>query len=160
MILRCIFPIICLTFISGCGNSRHLISQDEAPFRLLQPTVETFEEQKTPGGPHVHKRIILLPVEEEDGAVLDTLYFEKRIIPLQRIQKDSYLVYKGEFIAEDFKPDVIMHGNASAEGGNRPPVIQGEFPFDLKQGEAVVRFTKNNEVYWVKIDQVTQVQEP
>lgn len=55
--------------------------------------------------------------------------------------------------------DIQLHGNSKKEFGNKPPQKQANFPFELKDTEAVLSYKEANTIKYVKIKNITKQQE-
>jgi hypothetical protein len=98
---------------------------------------------------------LFIPVEAGKDIPLDSVYFRGEAVKLEKIQRDSYLVYRGRFKkpAQQEK-DRIAHADPKAELGNKPPQLKRKIPFSLKDHEAVIRFKEKGKTKYFKIENI------
>ena len=85
-LLNIILGTVIIMGFSQCGSSQKLV--DNPPFVLGEVKSEpwTAGANKEANGVNVY-----LPVENENGAELDSLYYQNKVVKLERIKKDNYL---------------------------------------------------------------------
>ncbi|MCM5662225.1 hypothetical protein [Galbibacter mesophilus] len=135
---------------SQCGSSQKLT--ENAPFQLGEVKSEpwTAGDNKEATGENIY-----IPVPEENGATLDSLYYKNQAVKLERIKKDDYLVYIGRFPFFNTPPDMIMHADPKKEFGNKPPKTNAKNPFELSENEAVVSYTVDGKTNYYKIEGIS-----
>ena len=98
---------------------------------------------------------IFIPIKKGKEIELDSVYFQGKSVKLQKVQRDNYLVYIGEFKNNPILPrDIIMHADSKKEVGNTPPKIKNKIPFDLKEDEAVIRYIEGEKEKYYKIKNI------
>ncbi|MEH6703149.1 MAG: hypothetical protein V7691_00010 [Galbibacter orientalis] len=150
-LLNIILGTVIIMGFSQCGSSQKLV--DNPPFVLGEVKSEpwTAGVNKEANGVNVY-----LPVENENGAELDSLYYQNKVVKLERIKKDNYLVYIARYSFNKQSQDIIMHADPKKEFGNKPPQVKAIMPFELEEGEAIVSYTVNGKVNYYKISEIEQ----
>lgn len=135
-------------------NSQKLILVETPPFTLGDVASEGWVAGVEGGGSGTN---LYIPVEKGRDIILDSVYFREKITGLERIQRDSYLVYIGRFKNDaNQQKDMVLHENPKKEFGNTPPKLHRKFPFELKDNEAVVRFTVAEKTKYYKIENIRE----
>lgn len=143
--------VLLLLGFSQC-SSQKLVKNP--PFVLGEVTAEALI------GPEENKRVgthLFIPVEEGKEIILDSVYFRGKVVQLEKVQRDSYLVYIGKFKNEtNAQEDMILHEDPRKEFGNRPPKLRKKIPFELEDDEAVVSFTEKEKTKYYKIGHIKE----
>ncbi len=135
-------------------NSQKMVLTETPPFTLGDVASENQISGVEGGDSGVN---LYIPVETGKDIILDSVYFRGKITGLERIQRDSYLVYIGRFKNEaDQQKDMVLHEDPKQEFGNTPPKLHKKFPFALKDNEAVVRFTAAEKTMYYKIENIRE----
>jgi hypothetical protein len=100
---------------------------------------------------------LFIPLKEEKTILLDSVYFRGRRLKLEKIQRDSYLVYRAGFKNPSSREkDLVMHANPKKEAGNTPPQLTKNNPFHLNDHEAVISFRKKGKIHYYKIKNIKE----
>jgi hypothetical protein len=134
----------------GCSSQKKL--ETSPPF-----TLGTATSQKWAGGREESGsgEVIKITVKEMTGeeVTLQNIYFKGTMSEVVMEMEGDGMMATAKF--HDKKPDMIMHADSTMEVGNQPPELkseeQKEFPFDLKETEAVLSYLENDKVKYVKI---------
>ncbi|MBL7471786.1 hypothetical protein [Robertkochia sediminum] len=134
-VFKLLFAGVTMLAFAQCGSSQ--VFETDPPFSLDACHIEpwTAGEQK-----EFHGVNLFFPVKTGKDVLLDTVYFTDKKAPLQRIQRDSYLVYKAVIDMTNAPYDIIAHADPKEEFGNRPP-RSDKSPFDLQKNEAVISYS-------------------
>ncbi|MCX2681192.1 hypothetical protein OOZ15_14665 [Galbibacter sp. EGI 63066] len=146
-IFNTIIGTVIILGFSQCGSSQGLT--ENPPFELGEVRSEpwTAGAEKEQEGEN-----IFLPVSNGKEIVLDSLFYKGKVVKLEKIQRDNYLVYIGRFSKADTKyDDLIMHADPKEEFGNKPPKLNKKIPFELKEGEAVVSYIEDGKTKYYKV---------
>lgn len=98
---------------------------------------------------------LYIPVEEGKTVLLDSVYFRKQALKLEKIQRDSYLVYRARYTLFP-KPDMILHTDSQQEFGNKPPALGKKWIGVLQDNEAVVRYLWKGKIQYFKIENIKE----
>lgn len=133
---------------SKCDDSKEFV--ETPPFKTGEVMSEAWEDEKNKSGTN-----LFIPIVEGKEIQLDSAYFRGEIVKLEKIKRDSYLVYIGRFkntlIANR---DIIMHADPKKEVGNVPPLPKKKMPFELKENEAVISFIVDGEEKYCKLENI------
>ncbi len=148
--------IVILIFVlfgfSQCGNSQKIV--EDPPFVLGEVMAEDWVAGVKGGGSGTN---LFIPVEKGKEILLDSVYFRGKSVKLEKVQRDTYLVYIGRFKSEvNQKKDIILHKDPKKEVGNEPPKLKKKIPFQLKDDEAVVSYQQKKKTYYYKIEGIKE----
>lgn len=144
-----LFGITLMMSFSNCANSKKL--QEQQPVALEQVYYTTW-----PGGAKDKASGInlFIPVKniKHSEVHLDSVYFRGRAAELKKEPRDTD-VYIANFrtTSEEKASDLVMSSDPREEYGNQPPEIVREFPFELREDEAVVSYKKDGKTNYYKI---------
>ncbi|WP_439129498.1 hypothetical protein [Polaribacter sp.] len=86
----------------------------------------------------------------------DSLYFQNKKTKVETRQINNMLQVTGHFSTSIRKnKDLILDADPTKELKNSPPLLQN-FPFKLKDNEAVLSFKKNNKTHYFKIEEIKE----
>ena len=142
--------IIILTLLSCAGGKESIYSfVEEPPFKIQQAQFQKWVAGVQGGGSGVNVQVTILEIQE--GVQIKEMYFREQIVKARsNFETPDY--FTGEFLNQP-RPDVIMDGDAVQEAQNTPP---REFPFQLKDDEAVISYSLKGEVYFVKVSSMEE----
>ena len=132
---------------SKCSSSQELV--EKPPFKTGDVASEDWVSKEGETGTN-----LFIPITEGKDIILDSVYFRGNIVKLERIKRDSYLVFIGKF--PNAERDIVMHSDPRKEAGNKPPLPKKKLPFELKENEAVVSFTEGEQVKYYKIENIKE----
>lgn len=133
---------------SKCDNSQKMI--ESPPFKTGEIICEGWESEKNGSGMN-----LFIPITAGKEIELDSAYFRGNIVKLEKVKRDSYLVYIGRFKNTSLSNrDIIMHSDPKKEVGNVPPLPKKKMPFELKENEAVISFIENNKEKYYKLKNI------
>lgn len=96
---------------------------------------------------------LFLPAKLNSDIKLDSVYFRGRKAAIEKsgAAPDLYVAYFKIPSDEGEAPDIIMHADPRREYGNKPPRIPEKIPFELQEGEAVVRYLHNGKENYLRV---------
>ena len=122
---------------SNCANGKQL--QEEPPKAVQQAYYTTWTGGVKGAGSGFN---LFIPVAADEELTMDTVYFRGRKGILEKLPSEDNL-YVARFKDPEKSRDFVMHEDPKMEYGNKLPVKIENIPFELEEGEAVVRYTKN-----------------
>src|SRR5690606_30851600 len=137
--------------LSNCANGKKL--QEEAPVALQEVYYVTHRAQDDSNDRRLN---LYIPVEDSELSKvrLDSVYFMGRksdIVPSDE-KNGLYVAY---FEVAGKNRDIVMHADPKKEFGNQVPLLE-KIPFELKNDEAVVVYTRNGEQLYFKIQGIVE----
>ena len=148
---------VMLTSFTQCKSSKK-INDNQQAFKLEENASftlsETYFQSRVAGvkggGSGIHMYINVLT--NTNNVVLDSVYF-KGLKAKVEVSKMGYIAsFKTK---ANQKEDIVMSNNKSAEYGNQIPTKQ-DFPFDLKDNEAVISYTENATLKYLLIKNIKE----
>jgi hypothetical protein len=133
---------------TNCANGKKLQGETPVPFDQAYYSSWTGGQKDAASG-----FTLFLPVELDTQVQLDSVYFRgrKAVIEKSAAEPNLFLAYFKISSEEERQKDVIMHVDPKKEYGNKPPQLPEKIPFTLEEGEAVIRYTRNGKVNYLKI---------
>jgi hypothetical protein len=134
--------------MASCANGKKL--QEEPPVALQEAYYTTW----TSGAKGADSGFSLfIPAEDNLGVELDSVYFRGRKAAIEKsgAAENLYVAYFKIPSDEGKARDVIMHVDPKKEYGNKPPQLPEKIPFQLEEGEAVVKYTRNGKEKYFRI---------
>ncbi len=96
---------------------------------------------------------IHLSIKKNDDVVLNHAYFKGKKIELKLNNK---AVYVGRYTYPNKTKDLIMSDDPQEEFRNTAPIIEEKIPFELKENECVITYTKDKKEGFFKIDDLPE----
>ena len=150
-IMKIIFILTILLGFSQCGSNKFVKNPS---FKIEKATYNKWSG----GQPGVSGVKLELQLVNALQIEFDSLYFQKKITKVETRKINNMLQIIGHFSTSNRKnKDLILDANPIKELKNTPPVVHN-FPFDLKENEAILSFKKNNKTHYYKINEVKQTQ--
>ncbi len=132
------FPALLIVMsFSSCANGKQL--QEEPPKAIKEAYYTTWRGGVRGAGSGYN---LFIPVAANAEIVLDTVYFRGRKGVLEKEPSNPNL-YVARFKNPGVDKDFVMHKDPKMEYGNELPAVIEKIPFELEEGEAVVRYTKD-----------------
>jgi hypothetical protein len=147
--------LIVLFGMGGCSSQKKLV--ENPAFEVV--SAQCFKIM--PGREESNPQLILtvqvsdLPADVTEAEVLFRGQVEPYVIVLEEGRSSLRAIFSEYGPA---KPDIVMDGDSTKEGGNQPPEIQPllkEFPFELGKDEAVFRYKQGNKYTYFKVSSIT-----
>ncbi|HET8886850.1 MAG TPA: hypothetical protein VFM70_10915 [Salinimicrobium sp.] len=131
-----------------CGLSFSCASQFQLEEKSPLGIGDAYFQKKVGGREETPVEIkIFIPVNNEN-LQLEKVYFRNQVANLKREEPNNYtavfLILKN--------PDLVMSANPQGEYGNKIYENPNEFPFDLKENEAVVAYRDGNKTKYFKLE--------
>ena len=140
--------LLILMSFSNCANGKQL--QEEPPKAVKEAYYTTWTGGVKGAGSGFN---LFIPVAADAEISLDTVYFRGRKGVLEKEPSDPYL-YVARFKTPGSTKDLVMHKDPKMEYGNEPPAIIEKIPFELEEGEAVVRYTRKGKEKFFRIKNI------
>ena len=146
--------LIVLFGVGGCSSQKKLV--ENPAFEVV--SAQSFKSM--PGREESDPQLILevqvkeLPADVTAAEVLFRGQIEPYLIVLQEDRSSLRAIFSENGPA---KPDIIMDGDSTKEGGNQPPELQPllkEFPFELGKNEAVFRYKQGDKYTYFKVSSI------
>jgi len=146
-----------LTFGYSCSSSKQEVHQlqKEAPFKIKEATYQEWVAGVKGGGAGITISLFIADFDPSKIKI-DSIYFRNHKEALSKRSENYVANIKTDL---NNRKDVILHKNAQNEYGNQAPVAKKTIPFNLSNKEAVISFTENNRVKYIKI-LLTQIAPP
>lgn len=140
--------LLVLISFSSCANGKQL--QEDPPKSVQQAYYTTWTGGVKGAGSGYN---LFIPVDKDSKIVMDTVYFRGKKGVLEKVAFEEGL-YVARFKSPAEPRDMVMHADPKMEYGNRPPEIIEDLPFELAEGEAVIRYTKNGKDKYFRIKNI------
>ena len=104
------------------------------------------------GIPGVSGVLITIKAKKPEREIIfDSIYFMNKMVKLEtRILKNE-LTLTGNISTSKNKNDLILNADSKKEFGNKLPKFNSEFPFELKDNEAVITYFINSNKRYYKL---------
>lgn len=126
-----------LMSFSNCANGKQL--QEEPPKAVKEAYYTSWTGGVKGAGSGFN---LFIPVAADSDIKMDTVYFRGRKGVLE-IEPSAPNLYVARFKNPGVSKDFVMHKDPKMEYGNEVPAVIEKIPFELEEGEAVVRYTKD-----------------
>lgn len=140
--------LLVLFSFSNCANGKQL--QEEPPKAVEQAYYSPWTGGVRGAGSGFN---LYIPVAADAEIELDTVYFRGRKGVLEKEPSNPNL-YVAQFRNPGASKDLVMHKDPKMEYGNEPPAIIEKIPFELEEGEAVVRYTRKGKEKYFRIKNI------
>lgn len=144
--------IVATTVLSSCSSQKNLVNT--APFEIGQGFCQEWIGGKEASGRGL---MVKIPVSEIEGYKINTLFFrgQQSYVKIETEAGQKFVVANLEQQSSRAPQDMIVHGDAKEEFGNKPSKngIKEKlaFPFTLEADEAVLSYIKKNTIKYVKV---------
>ncbi|WP_115122244.1 hypothetical protein [Marinirhabdus gelatinilytica] len=145
-----ISSLVVLFSLYNCGNTKKTVSEIELVQNPPFSIVESYSQDWVAGTPEggsgtkVYVKLESIPSEVD----LLEVYFKDRVAQL-KIRPVNSSQYVGYFMNQTIRPDIIMDSDPIKEAANNPPK---KLPFNLQEGEAVIRYLNKGTIQYYKIE--------
>lgn len=144
--------ILLLLFIS-CSSNKEISENLPYPTENIYFQNWVGGQQQTGGGTNFYVKFKqALPTD----VTLKKVYFHQKE---SSFEKNSETTYTAHFLYKPSKSDLIFDKNPANEYGNKAPEIntsKANFPFVLKEDEAVLEFATKSKIHLYKIKNITE----
>jgi len=147
--------LIVLFGVGGCSSQKKLV--ENPAFEVV--SAQCFKSM--PGREESDPQLILeVQVKELPADVTSAeVFFRGQVKPYSMHSMNGESQLTAYFSVDGpAKPDIIMDGDSTKEGGNQPPELQPllkEFPFELGKDEAVFRYKQGDKYTYFKVSSIT-----
>ena len=150
--IKTLLALVIIVSFTKCGSTKFI---ENPPFKITSATYNHW----VGGIPGVSGTNVRISYTADSNVFFDSIYFLKRSLKLELRESKGTKLIMGYFKNEDpsLKADHILHVAVEKEMGNKPPAINN-FPFDLKENEAVISYIKGSKTKYFKIKSLKSVQ--
>ena len=150
--MKIILALVIMVSFTKCGSTEFI---ENPPFKITSATYNHW----IGGVPGVSGTNVTIIYTADSNVTFDSIYFLKRSQKLELRESKGIKLMMGYFKNENpsEKPDRILHVVAEKEMGNKPPALNN-FPFDLKEDEAVISYQNGSKTKYFKITSLKSVQ--
>ncbi len=135
---------------SQCSSAQKL--QKEAPAQFGEVYYQNWTAGVSGGGSGLNLFIPVMNTSVE----LDSVYFKGRASKLE-MKNGNEILYVGRFQTDFNQPkDVVMSSDANEEYNNQLIKTDESMPFELKDHECVVSYTKSGKTQYYKISNIKE----
>ncbi len=135
---------------TNCASSQKV--ESTAPVQLKDPYFQNWVSGIEGGGAGF---MVYLPIDEKSDVQLEEIYFKGKRVKLKR--KRSEAVYTGRYTnPKTVRKEIVMSGDPKEEYDNQVQEIEEKIPFDLKNGESVIAYSKNGKKGYFKLDKLPE----
>lgn len=141
-----ILSILPLVFFASCGTGQKL--QQNAPATIEDAHFQKWISGAKGMGSGINIAIVFKNTPKD--ITLKDVYF--RSMKTELVTKLKELnTFRGYLKTKyNTQEDLVMDADPKKEYGNKPPKIKEEFPFELKDNEAVISYVKNGKTLFYK----------
>ncbi|WP_299434039.1 hypothetical protein [uncultured Aquimarina sp.] len=140
---------ILVTF-TQCATSQKIDKM--APVELNAPYFQNWVSGIEGGGAGF---MLYIPVDPASDVQLENAYFKGKSVKLKR--KPNEAVYVGRYTDPGtVRKDIVMSDDPKEEYNNKAPEIEEKIPFELKEGECVIAYSKNGKEGYFKLDNLPE----
>ncbi|WP_156877227.1 hypothetical protein [Salinimicrobium terrae] len=133
---------------SNCANGKQV--QEKPPQAVGQAYYTTWTGGVKGAGSGYN---LFIPVEADADMQMDTVYFRGRKAVLEQ-EISAPNLYIARFKDPGADKDFVMHKDPKMEYGNQVPAMIEKIPFELEEGEAIVRYTRNGKEKFFRLKDI------
>ena len=137
-IFNILFGSALLLGFSQCATSKEISKklQINTPFSIEKATYTDWVSGVKGGGSGTNVIVTIKDIDS-NNIEIDSLYFRGLKVKVE-IKESSYI---GRFNSSiNQRKDKVLHSEPKKEFGNQVPIMEKEFPFELKNDEAVLSY--------------------
>ncbi|WP_299213078.1 hypothetical protein [uncultured Aquimarina sp.] len=139
-----------LVAFTQCATSQKI--DKIAPVQLKDPYFQNWISGVRGGGAGF---MVYLPLDGTSDVQLETVYFKGKEVKLNF--ENNKAVYSGRYTdPKTVRKDIIMSSDPKEEYSNKVSEIEQKIPFELKDGECVVAYTKDGKKGYFKLDKLPE----
>ena len=141
-----ITSILVMIFFTQCGSAQF---DKEAPFTINK----AYYQDWFGGQPGSNGTLISLELSEvSNNIIFDSIFFKNQLSKLDKVDTDSKLIIKGNFIAvSQHDRNIIMHSDPKEEMANTVSVPSINNPFELTDKECVISYFIKKKKHYYKL---------
>lgn len=98
---------------------------------------------------------LMIEFTENQSVDFQKVYFQNRIVTpvIEQKQGKKYIAARYKTSINKNRKDLVLNANPKKEYGNTPKTKE-EFPFELKENEAVVAYKVDEKIHYYKIESI------
>lgn len=134
---------------SQCGNTKNLTYklQEKTTFKISEPIYQSWVAGIAGGGSGINV-MFKSPNLDSKNIEIDSVFFRGQIAKVEK-KPTAYVARFRTNVNQ--RPDLIMHGETDAEYGNKAPIKETKFPFELEEDEAVISYREKEIQKYFKV---------
>ena len=147
-IFNILFGSALLLGFSQCATSKEISKklQINTPFSIEKATYTDWVSGVKGGGSGTNVIVTIKDIDS-NNIEIDSLYFRGLKVKVE-IKESSYI---GRFNSSiNQRKDKVLHREPKKEFGNQVPIMEKEFPFELKNDEAVLSYKEKGKQKFYK----------
>ena len=136
----------------GFTQCMHQKFENKYPFTITSATYTSIFG----GMPGSNSIDLRLTFSASENIQFDQLFFLNRTTKaiLETKGNTKYIVGRYSTSPKEVKNNLVMHGDSKKEYGNKP--LQDNFPFVLKENQAVLSYKEGTKIKYVKIEKIQE----
>ena len=149
------YIILALIFsLWGCSSQKNLV--EKSPFPIGDVTYQSWVGGRAESGSGTKLEIPIL-VSNIDKIKIENAFFRGKVATVRMESRgDSWTAVANYTTKSVSKPDIIAHGDATKEVGNRPSALQKKFPFEIAKNECGISYKEGNKIKFYKITDIKE----
>ncbi|REH56283.1 hypothetical protein C7448_101321 [Tenacibaculum gallaicum] len=94
----------------------------------------------------------------EESVDFQKVYFQNRVTKavVEQHNDKKFIAARYKTSLGDDRKDIILHADPKKEFGNTPNAPTEEFPFNLKENEAMVSYVIGEKIHYVKVENIVK----
>lgn len=146
--MKVLIAVITILSFTKCGSIKF---SKNPPFKITKSSYNHW----IGGLPGISGTNVKISYTLNTDVTFDSIYFQKRVVKIQLRESNGTKLLMGYFKNEDpnKKTDYNLHAVVENEVGNKPPT-EKNFPFELKENEAVISYKRGNKTKYFKIENI------
>ena len=99
---------------------------------------------------------VIIGYTSVNDVAFDSIFFRGRKAKVSFKGSDAKKLIMAQFSTSTIqnKRDLQLHRNGVQEYGNQPPVVKEDFPFELKDDEAVLSYIEGDKTKYFKVENI------
>ncbi|MEE3999975.1 hypothetical protein V1T75_06455 [Tenacibaculum sp. FZY0031] len=99
---------------------------------------------------------LIIYFSAEEPIDFQKVYFQNRITKavVEQHNNQTYIAARYKTSSDDEQKDIVLHADPKKEIGNTPNTPTEEFPFKLKENEAMVSYVIGEKTYYAKVENI------
>jgi len=148
-VLSFIFISVIILSFTQCSSAQKL--EEKASFELGQVMFQNWVAGVQGGGSGIY--MLIHVVSNKNNVVFDSIYFRGYKAEIE-IGKMGYVANIKTEINQ--REDIIMSNNGQDEFGNKPPLKDSNFPFNLAENECVISYIEKDITKYLKVNNLVE----
>ncbi len=150
--MKILFALITIFSFTKCASTKF---QKTPPFKITESSYNHW----VGGLPGISGTNVRISYTTDSKVTFDSVYFQKRVTKLQLRESNGTQLIMGYFKndTQNDRSDYNLNSVVQKEVGNKAPLAKN-FPFDLKENEAVISYKKGDKIKYFKIENLKKKQ--